>query len=96
LEIFIYKTLVLHRPDDFIDFTLNCPLLSSRCILNMKRLLIWKNDPFKISRKFRKRLGSLSIVSSNSNDKEEVLEHQSYSGKRTEFQGKDTGTKWWL
>jgi len=25
LEICIYKTLLLHRPDDFIDFTLNCP-----------------------------------------------------------------------
>jgi len=35
--------------------------------------------------KFRKRLGSLSIVSLNNNDKKEVLEHQSYSGKQTEF-----------
>jgi len=26
LEICIYKTLLLHRPDDFIDFALNCPL----------------------------------------------------------------------
>jgi len=25
LEICIYKTLLLHRPDNFIDFTLNCP-----------------------------------------------------------------------
>jgi len=25
LEIRIYKTLLLHQPDDFIDFTLNCP-----------------------------------------------------------------------
>ena len=24
-------------------------MLSSRCILNMKRRLIWKNDPLKIS-----------------------------------------------
>jgi len=43
--------------------------------------------------KFRKRLRSLSIVSLNSNDKEEVLEHPNYSGKRTEFQGKDIGIK---
>jgi len=26
LAICICKTLLLHRPDDFIDFTLNCPL----------------------------------------------------------------------
>jgi len=25
LEIYICKTLFLHRPDDFVDFTLNCP-----------------------------------------------------------------------
>jgi len=68
-------------------------VLSSRCILNMKRLLIRKNDPLKISTTLEKRLGSLSIVSLNNKDKEEVLEHQSYSGKRPEFQGKDTGTK---
>ena len=43
--------------------------------------------------KFRKRIRILSIVSLNSNDKEEVLEHQSYSRKQTEFKGKDTGTK---
>jgi len=43
--------------------------------------------------KFSKQLRSLSIVSLNSNDKEEVLEHKSYSGKRTEFQGKETGTE---
>jgi len=72
---------------DIFNLTEREGMLSSRCILNMKRLLIRKNDPLKISTtksKFRKRLGSLSIVSWNGNDKE-VLEHQSYSGKRTEF-----------
>jgi len=42
----------------------------------MKRLLTRTNNPFKISSKFRKQLGSLSIVSLNSKDKEEALEHQ--------------------
>jgi len=51
-------------------------LLSSRCILSMKRLLTRTNNPFKISSKFRKQSGSLSIISLNSKDKEEALEHQ--------------------
>jgi len=42
----------------------------------MKRLLTRTNNPFKISSKFRKQLGSLSIVSLNSRDKEEASEHQ--------------------
>jgi len=51
-------------------------MLSSRCILNMKRLLTRTNNPFKISSKFSKQLGNLSIISLNSKDKEKALEHQ--------------------
>jgi len=33
LKICIYKTLLLHRPDDFIEFTLYCPphILQQNC-----------------------------------------------------------------
>jgi len=33
MEICVYKTLLLHRPDDFIAFTLNCPshILQQNC-----------------------------------------------------------------
>jgi len=48
-------------------------MLSSRCILNMKRLLTWPNNPFKISSKFRKQPGSLSIILLNNKDKEESI-----------------------
>ena len=42
----------------------------------MKRLLTRTNNPFKISSKFRKQPGSLLIITLNSKDKEEALEHQ--------------------
>jgi len=93
-ELWNYIIHHVFKTSDTFNLTEREGMLSSPCILNMKRLLIWKHDPFKISSNFRKRLGSLSIVSLNSSDKEEILELQSYSGKRTEFQGKDTGTKW--
>ena len=69
--------LVSHRLEGFKsrDFEY-CKVLSSRCILNMKRLLTRTNNPFKISSKFRQQPGSLSIISLNSQDKEEALEHQ--------------------
>jgi len=63
-------------PDPCSSVVYRTGVLSSRCILNMKRLLFQKNNPFKISSKFRKQLGSSVIVSLNIKVKEEALEHQ--------------------
>jgi len=42
------------RREAFVEekwFQFTEQVLSSRCILNMKRLLFWEDDPFKISSK---------------------------------------------
>jgi len=57
----------------------------------MNRLWLRKNDPLKISSKFRKRPGSLSIVSLNNNNKEEVLEHKAIPGNELNSKEKTLG-----